>query len=91
MDPHEREAAAAAEGMAETYGRRLPRIGDTVWYWRGEGEPQGRSCGTVVDLLGTLQKDPLIVLGHTAGPEGRKVIKASQLTPCPFTVQGAIQ
>lgn len=32
MDAHSREAAAAAAGMAETYGRPAEAIGSRVWF-----------------------------------------------------------
>lgn len=79
MDPHELEAAAAIEGIKETYGG-MPRIGDTVWYWREPERPAaGRAIGTVEETLGLATPDPILVLRHTA--EGHKVIRLSHLAP----------
>ena len=80
MDENERMATAAGAGMAETYGKRVPRIGDSVWYWRQPGNPKaGRAIGTVVETLGLATPDPILVLQHTA--EGQKPIRVSHLAP----------
>ena len=53
MDAHEREAAAAAEGMQEIYGRPPEHaVGDTVtfqlvgWLTRKVGTIEAISCGS---------------------------------------------
>ena len=81
MDPHEREAAGAAEGMAEVYGGRLPRIGELAWFKRPVGEPDGVTCGEVVEVLGTLTPDPILVVRRTLTDSS--VIRASRLVPAP--------
>jgi hypothetical protein len=80
MDEFERMAEAAGEGMADTYGKRVPRINESVWYWREPGNPKaGRAIGTVDETLGLATPDPILVLRHTA--EGHKVIRVSHLAP----------
>ena len=60
--------------------KRLPRIGDSVWYWREPGNPKaGRAIGTVVETLALATSDPILVLQHTKG--GQKDIKVSHLAP----------
>lgn len=80
MDAHAREAAAAAEGMAETYGRNLPRIGDTVWFYRDKSRTN-RTCGEVIEMLGTLTPDPILVVRYTLTDS--RVIRLSDVAPEP--------
>lgn len=80
MDPHEREAAAAVAGMAETYGHRLPRVGEDCWYWRDpKNHARGRAVGMVVEVVGQSTPDPIIKLKHTR--TGVLVIRKSQIAP----------
>jgi len=80
LDENERMAKAAGEAMAETYGARVPRRGESVWYWREPGNPKaGRAIGTVDETLGLATPDPILVLRHTS--EGKLVIRVSHLAP----------
>lgn len=42
MDAHGSEYLAAAEGMAETYGKPFPPLGSIVWFAYGRGISSGR-------------------------------------------------
>lgn len=65
MDPHSREYLAAAEGMADLYGRQIPpheveglddcygrhiRVGDWLT-WRDESWPAGRTMSGLVRAI----------------------------------------
>jgi hypothetical protein len=43
----DREAAGAAEGMSETYGKPYPPLGSIVWYSFGRGISSGKVLGFV--------------------------------------------
>ena len=47
MDAHGSEYLAAAEGMAETYGKPFPPLGSIVWFAYGRGISSGRVLGFI--------------------------------------------
>jgi hypothetical protein len=49
---HGSEYLAAAEGMAETYGKPFPPLGSVVWYTFGRGISSGRVLGFVDTAAG---------------------------------------
>jgi hypothetical protein len=80
VDENERMAKAAGKAMAETYGRNLPRIGDTIWFYRDKIRTN-RTCGEVIEMLGTLTPDPILVVRYTLTES--RVIRLSDVAPEP--------
>jgi hypothetical protein len=62
MDAHSREYAAAAAGMADTYGRPLPAVGD---YVNGKSGPR-RWSGVVISIS---ERTVIVDVGHDARVE----------------------
>jgi hypothetical protein len=49
---HDSEYLAAAEGMAETYGKPFPPLGSIVWFAYGRGVSSGKVLGFVDTAAG---------------------------------------
>jgi hypothetical protein len=64
MDAHEREYAAAAAGMAETYGRAcaLPSVGDRIAYRTKGMSEMSSEAGRVVRVVAEAGQRPSLVV-----------------------------
>lgn len=67
MDSHEREYLAAAEGMADLYGRHpesctLPSVGDRIAYRTKEMSDAASEAGRVVRVVAEAGQRPTLVV-----------------------------